>query len=68
MHPMIRAFPSAEFYDNKLEDDVSISEREKPAILTEVTKEIKVSPTVFFDLKFSKENSAQTSKKNDQEA
>ncbi len=56
MHPQIRCFPSEEFYDGKLKDAEVIQDRVQPKLLTDVTSGFQVDPTVFFDLKFSKES------------
>ncbi|CAK0853516.1 unnamed protein product, partial [Prorocentrum cordatum] len=59
MHPLISAFPSANFYDGKLTDGKGVEEyeRENPAPWSKVNC---FAPVVFFDLKGTMETSMQS--------
>lgn len=67
MDPVIREFPSSQFYENRLKDDASIVSR----IETSEYKNSSVasintvlSPVMFFDLLYSNENDSEKSKIN----
>jgi superfamily I DNA and/or RNA helicase len=66
MHPMIRAFPSRTFYENRITDDSSISQRVLDPMLQAMSNVFQ--PLVFFDLVNSQESQEETSKTNREEA
>ena len=66
MDPVIRKYPSASFYENRIQDDVSISTREIPFPIQKLAQYFQ--KVVFFDLTHSAESVNETSKHNVEEA
>ena len=66
MHSEIRFFPSKQFYEEKIRDDQSISERTLPSYLDHFKDHL--NRIVFFDLLNSQESKSDTSKTNLDEA
>ena len=66
MEPIIRKFPSMQFYDNKIQDGESITTRDPPQVIKTIRESM--NSMIFYDLMKSEETIAETSKANVHEA
>ena len=70
MNPLIRQFPSNQFYERRLKDAESIETRTKDIQFLEGNLKAiqnKFNPIHFYDLSYSKEENSETSKINNDE-
>lgn len=69
MHPMIREFPSSQFYEHRLKDAECIALRSDKAQIGPTLSLIQgeLEPVRFFDLTYSSEECSETSKVNNDE-
>lgn len=70
MEPLIREFPSKQFYEGRLQDDPSISQRSSLLLGKKTLSHLQsmLGTMMFHDLTFSQEDSSETSKSNNDEA
>jgi len=70
MDPVIREFPSSQFYENRLQDaDSIVSRLDTPDFKAGPIAKINsiINPVMFFDLVYSSENESEKSKINNDE-